>query len=68
MHLSFYRHTKNLNDMHISHFYRLTCSSMYGLIDAYTKIYHGKVLFLMFNWKEDILSYVKQIYIVELFF
>ena len=30
---------------------------MSGLIDVYPKIYHGKVLFLMFNLKEDILSY-----------
>ena len=28
---------------------RLKCSSMYGLIDVYPKIYHGKVLFLIFN-------------------
>ena len=50
MHLSFYRHTKPLKGMHFGNLYRLKCSSMYVLIDVYPKIYHGEVLFLMFNY------------------
>ena len=57
MHFSFYRHTKPLKGMHFGQFYRLKCSSMYGVIDVYPTLYHGEVLFLMFNLKEDILSY-----------
>ena len=49
MHFSCYRHTKPLKGMNFGHFYRLKCSSMYVLIDVYPKIYHGEVLFLMFN-------------------
>ena len=39
--------TLNIKGMNFGHFYRLKCSSIYGLIDVYTNIYHGNVLFLI---------------------
>ena len=38
-----------LKVMNLCLFYRLKCSSVYGVIYVYTNIYHGKVLLLMFN-------------------